>query len=163
MDYKNLQDIEKKTNGGALACGIGCCIAAIILFIIQSKMANVGLSYLLIFIGLALISYGEYLLICRSRGWYYKTTNSAITCKEHFFLADDFGTLQAALNSGNNNTLGKLKQQPDSNVKLCVISSKDGHYAAFQLFRYQPFEFKPEGEIKALKDAEASAFIEALK
>ena len=163
MDYKNLQDIERKTNGGALACGIGCCIAAIALFIIQSKMASVGLSYLLIFIGLALLCYGAFLLIWRSKGWFYKATNSAITCKEHFFLADDFGMLQSALNLGNNNALKKLKQQPDSNVKLYVISSKDGHYAAYQLFRYQPFEFKPEGEIKALRDAEASAFIEALK
>ena len=163
MNYNNLQDLEKKMNGGALACGIGCCIVGIALFIIQKTMANVGLSYLLIFFGLALVCYGAYLLICRTKAWHYKGTNSPTCCKEYFFLADDFGALQSALNSSNWQALEKLKQQPDSNVKLCVVRSKDGHFAAYQLFRYQPFEFKPEGEIRALKDAEAAAFIEALK
>lgn len=163
MNYKNLPEIEKKLNGGALACGIGCCIAGIALFIIQNNIASVGVSYLLIFVGLALVGYGAYMLLCRTKAWYYKGTGSPVRCKECFFVADDFAALQAALKSGNMQALKKLKQQPDSNVKLCVTSSKDGHFAAFQLYRYQPFEFKPEGDVVVLKDAEAQAIIEALK
>lgn len=163
MNHNNHPELEKKMNAGALACGIGCCIAGIALFIIQKNMTNVGLSYLLIFIGLVLLCYGAYMLICRTKAWYYKGTNSPTCCKEYFFLADDFGALQSALNSSNWQALKKLKKQTDSNVKLCVVSSKDGQFASFQLFRYQPFEFKPEGATRVLKDAEASAFINALK
>ncbi|MBQ8956910.1 MAG: hypothetical protein IJ057_00175 [Bacteroidales bacterium] len=93
------------------------------------------------------------------RRWYYKPTQSAVSKKEYFFAADDFLPLKTAIEQGRFDTLQKLHRQSDGNVKLVVVSTKDGKFAAVQVFRYQPFEFRPETEIVVLKEADAAAFL----
>ena len=93
------------------------------------------------------------------RRWYYKPTQSAVSKKEYFFAADDLLPLKTAIEQGRFDTLQKLHRQSDGNVKLVVVSTKDGKFAAVQVFRYQPFEFRPETEIVVLKEADAAAFL----
>ena len=96
------------------------------------------------------------------RRWYYKPTQSAVNKKEYFFPADDFLPLKNAIEQGRFDNLKKLHRQSDGNVKLVVVCTKDDKFAAAQVLRYQPFEFKPETEIVVLKEADAAAFLEML-
>ena len=93
------------------------------------------------------------------RRWYYKPTQSAVSKKEYYYAADDFTALKTALVNARLDGLKNLHRQPDSNVKLVVVVSKDGKFAAAQVFRYQPFEFMPESEVFMMKDAEVQAFL----
>ena len=93
------------------------------------------------------------------RRWYYKPTQSAVSKKEYYYAADDFQQLKTALEQGKIDNLGKMQRQPDGNVKLVVVSTNDKKFAATQVHRYQPFEFRPESEIFVMKEAEAQAFL----
>ena len=92
----------------------------------------------------------------------YKPTQSPVGKKEYFYAADDFTALSSALAHGRFDQMQKLHQQSDGNVKLVVLRSKDGKFAAAQVFRYQPFDFVPESEIVVIKEGEIAAFNEAL-
>ncbi len=92
----------------------------------------------------------------------YKPTQSPVGKKEYFFAADDFTALSSAFAHGRFDQMQKLHRQSDGNVKLVVLRSKDGKFAAAQVFRYQPFDFVPESEIVVIKEGEITAFNEAL-
>ena len=93
------------------------------------------------------------------RRWYYKPTQSAVSKKEYYYAADDFQQLKTALEQGKLDNLGKMQRQPDGNVKLVVVSTNDKKFAAAQVHRYQPFEFRPESKIFVMKEGEAQAFL----
>ena len=96
------------------------------------------------------------------RRCFYKPTQSPVGKKEYFYAADDFTALSSALAHGRFDQMQKLHRQSDGNVKLVVLRSKDGKFAAAQVFRYQPFDFVPESEIVVIKEGEIAAFNEAL-
>lgn len=93
----------------------------------------------------------------------YTPTQSPVSKKEYFYAADDFTALKAAVEHRNYTKISELRRQSDGNVRLTALCSKDGKFAAAQVARYQPFEFFPETEIVVMKDAEATAFAEAMK
>ena len=92
----------------------------------------------------------------------YKPTQSPVSKKEFFYAADDLTALKAAIEHKQFDNLKQLHNQSDGNVRLSAFCSRDGKFAATQVFRYHPFEFFPETEIIIFKDADAAAFIAAL-
>lgn len=88
----------------------------------------------------------------------YQPTQSPVNKKEYYFAADDFVTLTAAMEHRHFDLAKKLHIQPDGNVKLVVLRSKDGKFVAAQVFHYQPFEFSPMTEIVVLKEDEIASF-----
>lgn len=170
-EINNIQDInkyeieglERKTNVPALVIGNIACVLGIVLFFIQKMCTSTALAYVLIFIGIVLVCYGAFQAVWQSKKWFYMPNNSIISCHDYYYGADDFTTLKAALESKNLNAMKKIKVQSDGNVRLRVIKSKDNQFAAAQIFRYIPFEFRPESKIAVMKDAEAKEFAATLK
>ena len=97
------------------------------------------------------------------RRCFFKPTQSPVKKDELFFAADDYTTLKSALDNKHFDALKKLRDQSDGNVKLVIANSKDGKFAAVQLQRYQPFEFRPETEIMMMSADEFANFMAALK
>lgn len=158
-----LPELEKKAHRPALISGICFTIVGAVLLYVQTLCSTVGLAYLLILLGIAGLVHGVYQIFHGSKTWFYKPTDSKVAQKEYYYLADDFNALTNAIEHHRFEVLKSLKRQPDSNVKLVVVSSKDGKFAAAQVFRYQPFEFKPETEIFVFKDADAEALMTTFK
>jgi len=154
-----LPDLEKKTNISALICGICCLVIGIVLFFVQSVAGNIALQYFIIIIGIVLVCFGAYQMIAKSRRWYYKKTGSPVTSREYYYTADDFASLKAAVNAKNFEALKKIKTQGSSNVRLNIVTAKDKSYAAMQLFRYQPFEFKPEDDVVVLEGSDVLSLL----
>ena len=92
----------------------------------------------------------------------YTPTQSPVSKKEIYYAADDFTALKAAIEHKQFDNLKQLHSQSDGNVRLSALCSRDGAFAAAQVFRYHPFEFFPETEIIIFKDADTTAFIAAL-
>lgn len=92
----------------------------------------------------------------------YTPTQSPVSKKEIYYAADDFTALKTAIEHKQFDNLKQLHSQSDGNVRLSAFCSRDGKFAAAQVFRYHPFEFFPETEIIIYKDADATAFIAAL-
>ena len=154
-----IEGLERKTNVQALVIGNLTCVVGIVLFFIQKMCASTILAYALIFIGIVLVCYGAFQAVWQSKKWFYVPTNSIISCHDYYYGADDFSALKLSLESMNLNNLKKIKMQNDGNVRMRVIKSKDGQFAAAQVFRYVPFEFRPESKVAVMKDADAKAFV----
>lgn len=97
------------------------------------------------------------------RRWHYKPTQSAVSKKEYHFIADDFDDLKACLEKHCFNDLKKLHCKTLSPIELVVLSSKDRHFAAAQIFRYSDYDFKPISDISVYTDADAEVFLKVLK
>ena len=158
-----IDGLERKTNVPALVIGNIACVVGIVLFFIQKKCANTELSYALIFIGIVLVCYGAFQAVWQSKKWFYVPTNSITSCCDYYYSADDFATLKPAVESKNLNAIKKIKVQSDGNVRLRVVKSKDNRFVAAQVFRYVPFEFRPESKIAVMKDADAKEFTSIFK
>lgn len=158
-----IEGLERKTNVPALTIGCIACIVGVALFFIQKMCASTISAYALIFIGIVLVCYGAFQAIWQSKKWFYAPTNSVTTCHDYYYGAEDFTALKLAVESKNLNAIKKIKTQSDGNVRLRVIKSKDNQFAAAQIFRYIPFEFRPESKIAVMKDAEAKEFAATMK
>jgi len=156
-------ELERKAYRPALIGGICFTIIGVALLYVQTLCSIVGLAYLLILLGIAGVVHGIFQIFHGSKTWFYKPTNSMVQMKEYFYAADDFNALVSALERQNLDEMKKIRRQPDGNVKMVVVSSKDGRFAAAQVFRYQPFEFKPETEIIAIEENKLEAFMAMFK
>lgn len=98
------------------------------------------------------------------RRWYYKPTQMPVGKKGYYFPADDYGDLEDLLEKHHFNNLKKLHCKVLSPIELLVLSTKDGKFAAAQIFRYSDsYDFKPDSDISVYKDADAEAFLGVLK
>ncbi|MBQ6770099.1 MAG: hypothetical protein IJP44_03870 [Bacteroidales bacterium] len=97
------------------------------------------------------------------RRWHYKPTQSAVDKKEYYFIADDYDDLKTLLEKHSFNDLKGLHCKTLSPIKLVVLTSKDGKFAATQIFRYYDYYFVLDSDIWVYIDADAEAFVGALK
>lgn len=97
------------------------------------------------------------------RCWHYKPTQSVVRKKEYHFIADDFDDLKVYLEKHYFNEIKTLHCRTLSPIELVVLSSKDRHFAAAQIFRYSDYDFEPRSDIFVYTDADAEAFLGILK
>ena len=97
------------------------------------------------------------------RRWHYKPTQMAVGKKEYYFLVDDFDDLKDLLEKHRFNDLKQLHCKELSPIELVVLGTKDGKFAAAQIFRYQDYYFVPYTDISVYKDSDAAAFLGILK
>lgn len=98
------------------------------------------------------------------RRWHYTPTQMPVSKKEYYFPADDFDDLKNILEKQRFNDLKVLRCKVLSPIELVVISTKDGKFAAAQIFRYSDsYDFKPKSDISVYKDADAEALLGVLK
>lgn len=97
------------------------------------------------------------------RRWHYMPTQMPVSRKEYYFIAYEFKDLVSCLENKQFETLKKLTCKTLNPIELMVVSTNDEKFAAAQVRRYQPYEFKPETEIMVFKDAEAQALLDVLK
>jgi len=97
------------------------------------------------------------------RRWHYKPTQMAVGKKEYYFIADDYDDLKDILESHRFNDLKQLHCKELSPIELVVLGTKDGKFAAAQIFRYQDYYFVPSTDISVYIDSDAEAFLGVLK
>ena len=97
------------------------------------------------------------------RRWYYMPTQMPVSKKEYYFIADDIDDLKDILEKHRFNDLKGLHCKELSPVELVVLSTKNGQFAAAQIYRYQDYYFVPNSDISVYKDADAEAFLGVLK
>lgn len=94
--------------------------------------------------------------------WQYTPTQTPVRKMEYYF-SDDVADVKAILEQRQFHKLSQLTCKTLSPTGLLVIGTKDGQFAAAQVRRYVPYEFKPETEIMVYHGAEAEALLERLK
>ena len=143
-----LDFIQKRFNISALLSGIVLIGLGALLFIYSRSMDGNMLSSALIFFGIVSVAFALFLLIARLNAEVYTKTNSPIVRRQVYFDAADFYNIKSAIEEGKYDTLDKFKRVDEGNVKLYVVHSKDTKFAALQLFKYEPFDFIPQTDVK---------------
>lgn len=97
------------------------------------------------------------------RRWHYMPTQMPVGKKEYHFIADDFDDLKDLLEKHQFDRLKNLHCKTLTPVELIVLSTKDGQFAAAQIFRYSDYDFMPKSDIFVYKGSDAEAFLGVLK
>ena len=140
--------IQKRFNISALLSGIVLIGLGALLFVYSRSMDGNMLSSSLIFFGIVSVAFALFLLIARLNAEVYTKTNSPIVRRQVYFDAADFYNIKSAIEEGKFDTLDKFKRVDEGNVQLYVVHSKDKKFAALQLFKYEPFDFIPQTDVK---------------
>ena len=90
-------------------------------------------------------------MIAKLNSEVYVKTNSPIVKRQLYFNTTDFYDIKNAIENADYKSIEKFKRVDEGNVELYVIHSKDRKFAALQLFKYEPFDFVPQTEIKTLE------------
>ena len=143
-----LDFIQKRFNISALISGIVLIGLGALLFVYSRSMDGNMLSSSLIFFGIVSVAFALFLLIARLNAEVYTKTNSPIVRRQVYFDAADFYNIKSAIEEGKFDTLDKFKRVDEGNVQLYVVHSKDKKFAALQLFKYEPFDFIPQTDVK---------------
>ncbi len=97
------------------------------------------------------------------RRWHYMPTQKPVSRKEYYFIAYDYNDLKNSIENKQFENIKKLTCKTLNPIELVVVSTSDEKFAAVQIRRYQPYEFKPETEIMVFKDADAQTLSGVLK
>lgn len=106
------------------------------------------LSILALVISGLLIGYALYLLFGRNSYKVYRPTGSEVKEKTIFFEGTEKKTLMESLENGDFYTT-VLPQTSNNNgcIRLDILHSLDGNFAAAQLMEYEPYTFYPSSPI----------------
>ncbi len=96
------------------------------------------------------------------RRGYYTPSQMPVKKKEYYFT-DDVEDLITLLEQHRFNDIKNLHCKSLTPTGLLVVSTKDGQFAAAQIRKYEPYEFKPASKIMVFNGADAAAFLGNLK
>ncbi|MEG1573234.1 MAG: hypothetical protein RSC04_06540 [Bacteroidales bacterium] len=156
---------KQKNVKNSLYAGIGIALGLVcILGASFGGVDNKAALYLaLMTFGIIFVLVGVVMLIFNRGQWIYVPTKSEIKSYEIFFKSDSLHSLMQALETGNIMSLYPMKGESGQGVRLNALLSKDGKFAACQVYKYVPYNYEPASEIYTIKDPVASEFCECVK
>jgi hypothetical protein len=158
-----LPNVEKRSHSTSILCGILLLLLAAAMLATPVLFGNQTVSYAMIFIGILISCFGLYKIFWQSKCLLYSDTKSIIRRHDYYYGAEDFANIKTAFEEKNVEGLSKLKSHDDGNVRMRVMSSKDCQYAAAQIFRYVPYDYKAESDVVVWRGKEAERFIKAIR
>ena len=147
----HIELIEKKFSVKSLLLSLALMGAGVSLFVYSGNFGSNLLSSTMIFFGIAIVAFATFLMIAKLNSEVYVKTNSPIVKRQLYFNTTDFYDIKNAIENADYKSIEKFKRVEEGNVELYVIHSKDRKFAALQLFKYEPFDFVPQTEIKTLE------------
>lgn len=125
-------------------------------FIIHSNKTLFA-SVLMIALGLSI--WGIIKLFIGNKSFVYLPTMSKIYFKEINFEHDKLSEIENNLLHGKYEFILKDSCSMDKGLKLSIAYSKDKEYAAFQIQKYIPFEYRPHSKIKELFNKDSNQLL----
>ena len=148
IQHTQLELIEKKFNLKSLLLSLALIGLGVLLFVYSGKIESDMLSSTLIFIGISIVAFATFLMIAKLNSEVYVKTNSPIIKRQLYFDTADFYDIKNAIDKGDYKSIEKFKRVDEGNVQLYVVHSKDKKFAVMKLFKYEPFDFVPQTEVK---------------
>lgn len=90
-------------------------------------------------------------------------TGSVVSKDRIFYDPVDLYGIKAALEEENFQAFASFHRQQEGNVQTVFYFAADHKYIAIQVFKYEPFEYKPQTDIYVFKDVQAIELIERIK
>lgn len=155
----NLPEVEKKTNINSIIVASVLLILSATLFVLSGRTeSNFGSSSEL-FVGVLALGVAVYLFLAQRQKMIDTVSGSTLSKDHIFYSASDLHNIKVSLANRNFKGLSDIQRQPDGNVQLAFLYSKDRKYIAIQVQKYEPFEYKPYSEIYVFRGDEAERLI----
>lgn len=152
--------IAKHTNIVSIVISaiVGLGGMALMYFSLDMDASSSTVCMSLLTVGAILVLVALYRLFWKSTVIVYTPTGSTIREGSRFSDSDDLDVLQRLMEKKNFGQLPIIAFKPSGNGRLDYMVSKDGQFAAVQLFRFVPYTYEPISEIYYYTDADAKAF-----
>lgn len=146
--------------------------------VVSSLVALSGLTVILVALGLdqsastlcmSLLTIGTILLLIavyrffwKSKEMVYLPTGSIVKEGTCYLDINDLQPMNALLEQGGFESLENIQIKMSGNARLDYMVTKDGKFAAAQLYRFIPYTYEPFSKVYYYKEADAASFIRRL-
>lgn len=138
-------DIVKRNSISNILFSIVLLLAGVFAFVatleLHDRSSAFGMALLVLGTGFVLL--GIYRLVWKSKELVYVPTGSLARERSLFFDLKDMNVLADCIESGTFYKAFDMKKHSSGNVRMDVILSDDGRYAAVQLFQFVPYMYQP--------------------
>ena len=147
--YTATSDVVKKTDVASILLSSLILIIGIAFFVVSFQFdANSDeWSMLCLLLGIAGVAYGIVRLFVNNKKTVYAPTGSNLKKTRIYFKNEDLGKVLAAINGNFASTAG-LHDNEHGTVRLDILTSADGAFAAVQAFSYQDSSYAPQSAVK---------------
>ena len=151
-------DIVKRTSVSGIIISCVLLLIGVLSFVATLELEDrtSTISMILMVFGTGLFLIGLFRMFWRSKSIVYLPTGSI--AKEHsiFFDSKYLDKLTDTVNSATF-TENEIKSESSGNLRMDVILSEDGKFAAVQLFQFIPYTYQPVTKIHYFTNEKASA------
>lgn len=158
-----LPDLQKKLNITSIIISIGLIIFAAAMFYLSHIKQSDIITSTEIFFGIAAICVAAYMLGLQRTKLVNTETGSVVSKDRIFYNPVDLYGIKTALEEENFEAFVGFRRQQEGNVQTIFYFSADHKYIAIQVFKYEPFEYKPQSDIYIFNDVKAMKLIEKIK
>ncbi|MDO4164101.1 MAG: hypothetical protein Q4D56_06905 [Bacteroides sp.] len=143
-------DIAKRTSVSKLLISLAMILAGLVVFIsvFRQEDASSTVSMALMVLGTALLLFGVFRLFWKSKVLVYLPTGSTTSVSSLYFDQGQLKTLTDMVERGALNGNAGIKREASGNVRLDVMASQDGKFAAVQLFQFVPYTYTAVTSVK---------------
>lgn len=157
--------ISKHTNLSSVVVSIVIALVGVtsVYLSLQMDAASTTLSMSLLTLGTILILIALYRIFWKSVEFVYTPTGSVVREGSYFSEVEDLPVLQRLMESKNFEQAQPVAFKQSGNGRMDYMISKDGKFAAVQLFRFIPYTYEPVSGIYYYTDADAQALLHYLE
>lgn len=116
-----------------------------------------ALTMILMLSGTIFVILGVFRLVWKGKVVIYTPTGSVAKEKSFFFDLKYLDALKSCITTGQFSTDADVKSEPDGNIRMDVILSKDKKFVAVQLFQFVPYAYNPITSVHYYTNGDAIA------
>lgn len=148
--YSVTKDVVKKADVTSILLSTIILIAGFIFFVVSFQFdANSDeWSMLCLLLGIAGVTYGIIRLFVNNKKTVYAPTGSRLKKTRIYFKSDDLGKLLNVIDNDFQSTTG-LHDNENGTVRLDILTSADGAFAAVQAFSFQDSSYMAQSAVKS--------------
>jgi hypothetical protein len=125
-------------------------------FMLPDSSSATGMALLVA--GIALLFYGLFTLLAKSKKVVYLPTGTTIKAFSFYFDLKHLDTLKRLLQERDFEKVAAIQGGQSGNVRMDVLLSDCNRFAAAQLFQFVPYNYQPVCDTTCMTDDEAGQF-----
>lgn len=134
----------------------------VIFFALDLDQSVSTLCMSLLTVGTILLLVAVYRFFWKSKEMVYLPTGSIVREGTCYLDIEDLQPMKEKLEQGGFESLGNIRIKMSGNARLGYMISRDGKFAAAQLYRFIPYTYEPFSKVYYYKEADAASFIRRL-
>lgn len=161
--YTATNDVVKKTDVAQILLSSTILIIGIVFFVVSFQFdANSDeWSMLCLLLGIGGVAYGFIRMFVSNKKTVYAPTGSSLKKTRIYFKSEDLGKVLAAIDGNFSRTAG-LHDNENGTVRLDILTSADGAFAAVQAFSYVDSSYAAQSAVKTFTGDSVKNVTEAI-